>query len=24
MRQVAEGVVDHGPGLADRSGGPTP
>ena len=24
MRQVAEGVVDHGPGLADRSGSRTP
>jgi response regulator NasT len=23
MRQVAEGVVDHGPGLADRSGSRT-
>ncbi|HWM75089.1 MAG TPA: response regulator [Nocardioides sp.] len=24
MRQVAEGVVDHGPGLADQSGSRTP
>jgi hypothetical protein len=24
MRQVAEGVVDHGPGLAGQSGSRTP